>query len=78
MTAARSDNGTPAYRWTCASCHKTGGWVSSYGSAEHAAAEHTKTFRHRTFVVDHYGKQVVGSTQRPGSKAAGDEETNRW
>lgn len=48
------------------------------GTAEHTAAEHTKTFKHRTFVVDHNGMKVVGSTQQPGDQPAEEEEINQW
>lgn len=68
-TSGAPKNGAASYRWLCPTCHTKGRELSSSAAAEHAGAEHTKTFRHTTYLVDHYGMRVVGSTQRPGDPA---------
>ncbi|SDU86896.1 hypothetical protein SAMN04488563_6937 [Jiangella alkaliphila] len=65
MTVRVQDEVAPAYRAHCPTCRKSGRQFRSYGLAEQAAGGHTDKFRHTTYVIDHYGVRVTGSTQRP-------------
>lgn len=54
------------YQARCESCTDRSRRFLTYSSAETAAERHTEQTAHTTYVVDHYGLRVSGSTVRPG------------
>lgn len=62
-TTGAPNGGVARYRAYCSKCKSSGREFTQYGTAETAAKGHADDSKHVTWVIDHYGIKVIGSTQ---------------